>query len=746
MHAHPLFRPLAAATALVVACAALVFGFLPGLGASVEGLPLALVQRAANTPIAREVLWVANDSGVVEPGPLRSLAARALTTAAQGGARAIALAIPLGDASDSSDLTRVRSFLENADATPDTSMRARLKAWEDELDHDGELERAIRAAGNVALLGAAGAPPLERFATAARATGTEPSAAVDRDGVTRRERLYLAEAAGAAPSLSFATLLVAHGEARSDAPLTRPSLVALAERERAGRSTGWIPHYGERAPAADGTPRIGLADLAAGRIAASTLAQRILVIGDGVGTLTVPTGAGLPAGEATAQRIASLIADDYATVVPFARLVMALALLAGIVWAGLIAPRLEGRTRWVVTLLLALGLIALELGLLAGAKIWVPLCTAALLLPVATLVAWLAPEPRQAPAARPEPIVPVPPPAKPRPMDARAIATTPLYQAPQQATPPTSLRQLSEQLDVRREEPTPSEVADLLLGRSKRPAQPRLGRYELERELGRGAMGTVYLGRDPRINRVVAVKAIPLIDEFSDNDLDDAKSRFFREAEMAGRLHHAGIVTVYDAGEDNGIAWIAMEFLQGETLNQYTAPDKLLPPATVLEVVARIADALDYAHGEDVVHRDIKPANVVLDRAARTIKITDFGIARLTNTSATRSGIVLGTPSFMAPEQLEGRNVTGRSDLFALGVTLFQLLAGQLPFRADSMTGLMYKIANAPHPPLKTIRPDLPPCVSAIVDRALKKDPAERYPTAGEMARALRACARLLSA
>ena len=189
-----------------------------------------------------------------------------------------------------------------------------------------------------------------------------------------------------------------------------------------------------------------------------------------------------------------------------------------------------------------------------------------------------------------------------------------------------------------------------------------------------------------------------------------------------------------------------MEFLQGETLNQYTAPDKLLPPATVLEVVARIADALDYAHGEDVVHRDIKPANVVLDRAARTIKITDFGIARLTNTSATRSGIVLGTPSFMAPEQLEGRNVTGRSDLFALGVTLFQLLAGQLPFRADSMTGLMYKIANAPHPPLKTIRPDLPPCVSAIVDRALKKDPAERYPTAGEMARALRACARLLSA
>jgi serine/threonine-protein kinase len=215
---------------------------------------------------------------------------------------------------------------------------------------------------------------------------------------------------------------------------------------------------------------------------------------------------------------------------------------------------------------------------------------------------------------------------------------------------------------------------------------------------------------------------------------------------MAGRLQHPGIVTVYDAGEDRGIAYIAMEYIQGAILADHAVPDRLLPPAQTLEIVARIADALDYAHRQDIVHRDVKPANVIVEPLTLATKIMDFGIARLTNSSATRTGIVLGTPSFMAPEQLEGRTVTGRSDLFSLGVTLFQLLTGQLPFRADSMTGLMDKISNAPYPPLRTIRPDLPPCVGLILDRALAKDPAARFPTAADMARALRDCARSLSA
>jgi len=162
----------------------------------------------------------------------------------------------------------------------------------------------------------------------------------------------------------------------------------------------------------------------------------------------------------------------------------------------------------------------------------------------------------------------------------------------------------------------------------------------------------------------------------------------------------------------------------------------------VLEICARIADALDYAHAQAVVHRDIKPANVLFHADTLETKITDFGIARLTNSSSTRSGIVLGTPSFMAPERLEGRAVTGRSDLFALGVSLYQLLAGELPFRAESMAGLMEKIIHTPHPSLRSVRPDLPVCVSAIVDRALQKDPNDRFQSAGEMARFLRACAK----
>jgi eukaryotic-like serine/threonine-protein kinase len=272
-----------------------------------------------------------------------------------------------------------------------------------------------------------------------------------------------------------------------------------------------------------------------------------------------------------------------------------------------------------------------------------------------------------------------------------------------------------------------------------------LGRYEIERELGKGAMGVVYLGRDPKINRVVAIKAIALAEEFADDDLADARARFFREAEMAGRLNHPGIVTVYDAGEDRGLAYIAMEYLRGEHLSHYAEPIHLLPIARVLSLIARVADALDYAHKQNVVHRDIKPANIMFNKDTDELKLTDFGIARLTDTSRTKTGIVLGTPSFMSPEQLEGRPLDGRSDLFGLGITLYQLLTGQLPFRADSMTRLMQKIATEEHVPLRSLRPELPEMAEQIVSRALAKSAVDRYQTGAEMATALRTCLRLAS-
>jgi predicted Ser/Thr protein kinase len=272
------------------------------------------------------------------------------------------------------------------------------------------------------------------------------------------------------------------------------------------------------------------------------------------------------------------------------------------------------------------------------------------------------------------------------------------------------------------------------------PESERLGRYHLEREIGRGAMGIVYLGRDTAINRLVAIKAIPLASEFSDTELTEARSRFFREAETAGRLNHPNIVTIYDVGEERGLAYIAMEYLKGQHLSDFAKSSNLMEPRKVLEVVGRTAEALGFAHKQQVVHRDIKPANLMYDPATDILKITDFGIARLSGAGSTRTGIVLGTPSFMSPEQLEGRTVTGHSDLFSLGVSLFQLLTGQLPFTADSMTGLMQQIAEAPHPPLRAFRPDLPACVETVIDRALAKTPEERYDSGAQMAAALEDC------
>ena len=268
----------------------------------------------------------------------------------------------------------------------------------------------------------------------------------------------------------------------------------------------------------------------------------------------------------------------------------------------------------------------------------------------------------------------------------------------------------------------------------------RLGRYQLEREIGRGAMGVVYLGRDTAINRLVAIKAIPLASEFSESELTEARTRFFREAETAGRLNHPNIVTIYDVGEEHGLAYIAMEYLKGRHLSDYATADNLLEPRKVLELMGRTAQALGFAHKQQVVHRDIKPANIMYDPNADVLKITDFGIARLTGTGTTRTGIVLGTPSFMSPEQLEGRTVTGHSDLFSLGVSLFQLLTGHLPFTADSMTGLMQQIAEAPHPPLRSYRPDLPACVEDVIDRALAKTPEARFESGAHMAAALEDC------
>jgi CHASE2 domain-containing sensor protein len=270
--------------------------------------------------------------------------------------------------------------------------------------------------------------------------------------------------------------------------------------------------------------------------------------------------------------------------------------------------------------------------------------------------------------------------------------------------------------------------------------KPMLGRYQVEKELGKGAMGVVYLGKDPKISRVVAIKTMALSQEFDEDELVEVKERFFREAETAGRLNHPYIVTIYDAGEEHDLAYIAMEFLKGKDLAPFTKADNLLPLPKVLDIVVKTAEALDYAHSQNVVHRDIKPANIMYELDSQSVKVTDFGIARITDSSKTKTGMVLGTPSYMSPEQLSGKKVDGRSDLFSLGVMLYQMSTGQLPFTGDSMATLMFKIANEPHASVTTINVTLPSRLSDIIDRMLEKDADKRYTRGNEIAADLRRC------
>lgn len=279
-----------------------------------------------------------------------------------------------------------------------------------------------------------------------------------------------------------------------------------------------------------------------------------------------------------------------------------------------------------------------------------------------------------------------------------------------------------------------------------KPIPATLGRYRIDSEIGRGSMGAVYLGRDPQIGRQVAIKTLALNRDFEGEKLAEARKRFFREAETAGRLQHPDIVTIFDAGEAQDLAWIAMEYVRGEDLASYTAASRLLPVAQVLAIVARVAEALAYAHSQGVVHRDIKPANVMVDPAGSLVKVMDFGVARVDDTSRTRTGIVMGTPSFMSPEQMAGRHADGRSDLYSLGVALFQLLTGHLPHEAGSMAELMRQIVNEPAPDVRTLRPDLPPALADVVTLALEKRPEMRYADGLQMAEDLRAVAAAMAA
>jgi serine/threonine-protein kinase len=634
------------------------------------------------------------------------------------------------------------------------------------LDTDGRLAHSLRNAGNVIIpfVSATGQQVSENLALAAAGSG-QLSLVPDVDGVVRQLPLRVNKAGKIVPSLALLAVASSLDQGIVDIRPNRGDSVQVGalriQTDHAARI--WPQFYA----AQDGKPALvvdSFDDVLTGKIPASKYADKIVVIGItavGLGTpVAVPGHPALSSAEVIAHITSSMLSQHFFVQPAWGLWATLAALLLIGAYLIVLLPRLSAIAGAMLTLLFFIALLGAEFGLLAGAALWLNMVLPATLLLAGHLVfiskrfLMTGAHPPKADQASP---------ATDRMMGLALqgqgqldMAFERLRRVPINEALMADLYALALDFERKQQFNQAEAVYHHMAAYNKdykdirtklNPAIPEpepvkagmLGRYQVERELGKGAMGVVYLGKDPKIGRVVAIKTMALGEEFAGRALVDARERFFREAETAGRLQHQHIVTIFDAGEDQGLAYIAMEFLQGKDLTSFCKMGQLLPVPTVLSIAARVAEALSYAHQQHVVHRDIKPANIMLDLASDTVKVTDFGIARITDSSRTRTGLVLGTPSFMSPEQLAGKKVDGRSDLYSLGVMLFQLLTGVLPFRADSMAELMHKIANAEAPDIRTLRPELPPGLASLVAMSLSKRVEARYQDGARFAWDLRA-------
>lgn len=289
--------------------------------------------------------------------------------------------------------------------------------------------------------------------------------------------------------------------------------------------------------------------------------------------------------------------------------------------------------------------------------------------------------------------------------------------------------------EVKGEEQIPTPVVEDF---SEAPGLPKkIGRYEILGELGKGAMGVVYKGRDPIIGRLVAIKTIRFDRLYEAQEIEGLKERFFIEAQAAGKLIHPHIVTIFDVGEDRGLSFMAMEFVEGEPLSKFTNKERLLPLEKTIKLIIESAEALDFAHRQGIVHRDIKPANIMLTPNGQA-KVMDFGIAKLPTSTLTQTGSILGTPAYMSPEQISGRDLDGRSDLFSLGCVFYELLTGTRPFKGENLSALSYQITQGTPLLPSELNQQIPSILDVFIFKALAKSPQQRFQNGQEMANSLR--------
>lgn len=652
------------------------------------------------------------------------------------------------------------------------------------------LKSAVAESGGFSLPAIRGQQPIEIIGSSAAGVA-HLNQLPDVDGAVRQEPLLINYYGQAVPSMSLLAAAKSLNLASTDIRLNAGESVQIGKlRIGTDESALMLPQFYK---GRDGRPAFAVDsfyDVLSGKIPAGKYTDKIVIIGAtaaGVGTqFPTPAGPGLSPAETIAHITSSLLSEHF-IVQPawgiWATLGLLLAVAAYLI-AGL--PRLSAGKAAIVTLLLFVVLLVIEFSLLSTAATWLKLVFPAALLVIGHLALttkrFLMTEAGKLKSDEES--------AETNRMMGLALqgqgqldmAFDRFRRVPFTDALMDNMNNLALDFERKRQFNKAQAVYEYMasynknhkdlqskLNRAKNLSEtvilggggahpggtmlldgggvekPMLGRYQVEKELGKGAMGVVYLGKDPKIGRVVAIKTMALSQEFEGDELTDARERFFREAETAGRLQHQNIVTIFDAGEEHDLAYIAMEFLKGKDLVDVTKDGQLLPVAKVLSIVARVAEALAYAHKQNVVHRDIKPANIMYDPESDVVKVTDFGIARITDSSKTKTGLVLGTPSFMSPEQIAGKRVDGRSDLYSLGVMLFQMLAGVLPFRGDSMAELMYKIANEPAPDIRIIRQELSPRLADIVALSLGKGPETRYQDGDKFAADLRAVMAELS-